>query len=197
MIFSFDVNRPRLLRRVGLGFLLLTVFGCRQDEPISQRTEPKPEVHEKPNYRLLAAIVPKEANEEKWFFLLVGPEDKINPLENEFSDFLKSVEFSEKPNEPVKWKESANWRKGPMNELRYASYILGEGDKEVLFTVSRAKGSFGDNMKRWREGFLGLPGLSEDELGTVSRDATIGGKKASRIDMSGPGGKLLKSREIK
>jgi hypothetical protein len=193
-------NNPRswpcLLLALGAVPLFLALSGCRPDSGISQRTEPKPDVREKPTYRLLGAIVPREGDGEKWFFLLVGADERIKPLEREFEDFLKTVEIPGKGDAPISWREPAHWKKGPAGQFRYAAFILGEEGKEVLLTASQARGTFAANMKRWRADYLGQPALPEKELGTVSRDMMIAGQNGSWIDMNGPGGKLLKSRTV-
>jgi hypothetical protein len=185
--------------------LIVLGVGCHSDDGISQRTEPKPPKNEpksEPNpaeapYRLLGAVVPSEGAENKWFFLLMGPTDWVAPNEIAFRDFLKTVEFTNNEAEPIRYTAAPDWRKGKINELRYAAFIMGEKDNEVLLTIAQAKGDLADNLKRYRSLYLGLNDFKANDVPKYTREMEIGGRKAVWIDMSGPGGPGLAKREVK
>jgi hypothetical protein len=184
---------------MGLSLLagcLLLAAGCEKDEIRTYTvSHPPPEAYEE-KVRLLAAIL--ENGDEQWFFKLVGPVEEVGKHSKEFTDFITSLRFTDKEDNPVEWKAPAGWDKGPADEdkarnpPRFATFYLGPRGKAPVLTVFK----FGQrspllaNVERWCRQDLGRKApRSERELKPFvtplkNLKAT---PNATLVDMTGPG----------
>jgi hypothetical protein len=173
------------------GALGLALAGCPARDEIEHYRAPKSEpLAVKPSgpVRLLVATVPRE--DETWFFKVTGPPGEVDENRKDFDQFLGSVRFTGKADPPVEWKPPENWRAEPAQPPRYATYRFGK-DEAIELSVTKFPGEAGKllpNVNRWR-GQIGLPEISEDELAKVVSETTVGGAKATLVDMTGPGAK--------
>jgi hypothetical protein len=187
------VTRRRTLKCLGAlaGALLL---GC-QEETVSRYSVPKPEKfeeepppEEKPRVRLLVAVFSQ--GDFTWFFKLVGPVAQVGEHEKAFDEFVRSLRFSNQPNQPVAWKLPAGWREEPGNAIRFATFKLGPKDAPLELTVFRFPGKGGstlDNVNRWRKLDLGLKPVNDAQMAKVTRELKAEGAAGTLVDMSGPG----------
>jgi len=195
----FSRALPRRLAALS-ACLLFGLVGCRPNDDIRQSTEPKPvpvEAQNKPSQRLLGAVTPAEGDGDKWFFLLMGPDESVTPHEEDFKAFLKTVKLTGDARDPIQFTPPAGWRKGQLNQFRHAAFIMGEPGKEVLLTVSSARGTLADNLRRYSADYMGRRDFSEADVPKYTEEMEIGGQKGVLVNMTGPGGRLLAKREVK
>ncbi len=146
--------------------------------------EPRPAA--RPAIRLLAAIVTH--GERTWFFKVVAPATSIAPHVEEFDRFLDSIRFEDATGETIAWALPEGWRREEGSALRYATLRLGPGQEAPELSVTPLglqSGTVLQNVNRWRDQ-MGLPALSESELGAVAKARTVGGAAATRVDMETP-----------
>jgi hypothetical protein len=188
-----DHSRGR--RHVALvlvGALGLAVAGCPAPDDIEHYRAPKSEpLLAKPAsgpVRLLVAMVPHE--DQTWFFKLTGPPAEVEEQRKEFDQFLASVHFTGKGEPPVEWKVPESWRSEAGDPTRDATFRFGkDGALELAVTHFGAETrQLLPNVNRWR-GQIGLGAIGADEVAKVTSKTTVGGDKATLIDMTGPGGK--------
>lgn len=178
--------RSTLPRRLVPLFGALTIAaltGCRDDEVRRYRV-PKPVTTP---MRLLGAIIPH--GERTWFFKLLGPAPAVGEHKETFDRFLATVQFSDKGERPIAWTVPDGWREEPGGPMRYAT-LKSEGKDHLELTVTtlgRDGGAILPNVNRWR-GQIGLPPVGEAELASFARALTVGGEKATVIDLIGTGG---------
>src|SRR5262249_20774197 len=101
--------------------------------------------------------------------------------------FVKSVRFTDKPDQPIAWTAPEGWQQEPGNEQRYATFRIGapgQGLELTVVALGREAGSLKANLDRWR-GQIGLPPASEEEIGKLIRETDINGVKATLVDMTG------------
>jgi hypothetical protein len=166
-----------------LGALAVAVLaGCRDDE-IRRYKVPQPVTTP---MRLLGAIVPH--GERTWFFKLLGPAPAVGEQKETFDRFLATVKFVDAGERPITWKVPDGWSEEPGSQMRYAT-LKSEGKDHLELTVTtlgRDGGAVLPNVDRWR-GQLGLAPVAEAELASFSRELTVGGEKATVIDLTGTG----------
>jgi hypothetical protein len=168
-------------------FGLLALVGCEKDEIRSytvRRTEPET-VEAK--VRLLVAVF--ENGKQQWFFKLAGPVEEVTAHAKDFSSFVESARFTDKPDDPVEWKVPQGWEKGPPGEFRFASFFLGPKGKAPELTVFKFDriSSLVGNVERWCRQDLGRPALREAELVQYTKVIRAGEKAGVLIDLTGPG----------
>ena len=174
---------------VGLAVPLFS--GCQQGEEIRRYQVPKPLTFPEPppKVRLLAAIVPH--GERTWFFKLTGPTAAVDKQAEAFDRFVQSIRFTDKTESPVEWVVPDGWRKEPNRQGREATFRMGPKDDPAELTVvalGAQAGSLLANVNRWR-GQIGLKAMDEGSLEKVTQPLDINGVKATRVNLSGPGGK--------
>jgi len=123
-----------------------------------------------------------------WFFRLSGPSQAVADRKPEFDSFIRSLQFTDGADKPVKWTAPQGWREMPGGQLRYASFRIGGKDGLELTVVPLGKeaASTLDNVNRWR-GQLGLKPIGEAELPLFCAPLKIGDIDATLVDMSGAG----------
>lgn len=137
--------------------------------------------------RMLVAMA--EQGPQTWFFKLMGPADAVAEHEQEFHDFIGSVQFSGgKP----KWTTPSGWSAQGQSGLRLETFHLGNHTPPLELTViplGTLEGG-GDqsilaNLNRWREQ-LQLPPITIDKLaGHIERVKLQGGAEAVVMDLTG------------
>jgi hypothetical protein len=163
---------------------LCLLAGCQQEETITvtQVTQPDRE-----SLRLLGAIVPFQ--EYTWVFKLQGPADEIERQKKGFDEFLGSLAFDANKEPPVAWKAPAGWKEEQGSRLRFASFRIPSGSREMELTVTplpKEGGSVLQNVNRWRKQ-LALPQLEAAELAGAARPAKIGDQDGHLVDITGLG----------
>jgi hypothetical protein len=164
----------------GLAGLFLAA-GCAEEEGISHYKVPKP-----PPQRLLGAIIPH--GDTTWFFKLVGPQPAIANHEKEFKQFIASVRFPDKPEMPITYNPPEGWREiNSREKTRHQTFALGTPDSRLELSVTPlgAEGetrSLLKNVNRWR-GQLGLPNVTEAELGKLTETIKVAGEAATLVDL--------------
>src|ERR1043165_443494 len=141
---SVQLSRTAII----FSIILLTLTGCRQDEEIKQETV----THEDREPILLRVAMLRDMD-KIWFIRLDGPEALVKEQKTTFDNFVKSVRFTEKANDPITWTEPPTWKKEPPIKGRFASFrIPGPRELEVKITVLNSKGfRLLDNMHRWQK----------------------------------------------
>jgi hypothetical protein len=135
--------------------------------------------------RMLAAITPN--GEQTWFFKLTGPEQEVAKNQADFDRFLASIRFKNEVEKPVSWTLPEGWQEEKGKQLRYATIYPDAKNKALEMTVvalGREAGSLLANINRWR-GQIGLGGVSEKELASLTRPTKIGGLESTLVDMRG------------
>lgn len=170
----------------------LGLSGCRQDAIETYRVaRPEPPAPAASRVRLLGAIAVH--GDSTWFFKLVGPLEAVAAQKGAFDEFIHSVRFQDKADEPVTWKKPAGWEQLPGQGFRHATLRIGGGEKPLELVVSRL-GREGEassilaNVNRWRKNDLGLKPLRAAELSKAVREEKVEGVAFTLIDMDGPGG---------
>jgi len=167
--------------------LLVVLAGCR-DDVIRSREVPKPQPV---TQRTLAVLVPLA--DATWFFKLSGPESAVAADEAAFDAFVASAAFAE-GDKPIRWVMPEGWRLDPGGKSRskmiprYATLRTANGNEALVTRLGTEPGTreLLGNVNRWRRE-IGLEAVAEADLPTMSRDATVGGVKATRVDLMSPG----------
>jgi hypothetical protein len=181
--------RPSIKRGpawLAVGLLVLT--GCGESPEIRTYTVPKPaEDTSTPRVRLLAAILENKA--EQWYFKLVGPITDVDRHGKTFGQFIESIRFTGKDDNPIEWKVPSGWEPGPKTQTRYATFFLGGKDKLPELTIFKFDivSSTLDNINRWCELDLGRRPIRAFEVEKYARDVAAGPHPAVLVDMTGPG----------
>jgi hypothetical protein len=182
----------RLLPALALGVAVAALAGC-EDEGIRSASVPRQEEDvTSGQVRLLAAIVP--ADNETWFFKMVGRADIIAVTEPAFDEVITSLEFP-KEGEKVTWKTPKGWEKGPEGKKGMAGERKGSlkpaGAPGPLLTIDTLGGGAAANVKmnvdRWRRVDLGLGPISGRSLDRVAERRTVKGHDITIVRMAGPG----------
>jgi hypothetical protein len=176
-------------RRLFVLGVVLAFCGCQKEDEISHYKVPKPENpplpvrSDKSLQRLLGAIVPR--GDELWVFKLMGPEAAIKPHEAEFEAFIDSVTFKDGAKSPD-YKRPENWRRSKGTQFSRAAFQVGPEEDAPELTITLARGSVADNVKRWR-GQLGLTPGDDDDIKRTTKEKKIGDSTAVLVDLTGTG----------
>jgi hypothetical protein len=166
-------QRSKWLRWLA-GFLAVApavvAAGCEEEQAVLRYTAPKAATSAMPKERggarrVLAAIVVIE--ESTWVFKAVGPNAVVRQHADEFDLFLRSVVFTGKVSEPVRWTVPSGWRPTANTRLSYAAFEFGPAHEAGLVTVTpmgKRAGTLLENVNRWRERDLGLSPIDADAL---------------------------------
>lgn len=150
---------------------------------------------------ILAAILRTE--ERVWFFMTTGPRERIEPHEDTFHDFVRSIRMSEpervasapfeagdtEAGGELAWTLPPGWSEVPStSSLRLATFRAGAEDDAAEVAITKFPGRVGGllaNVNRWR-GQLGLApvnDLAEQEQTTVN----VAGSSAMWLDLAREG----------
>jgi hypothetical protein len=189
--------RRRLPPLAGLAWLVcgaaaLLSAGCQSDD-IQVSTVAKPPA----NVRLLAVMLPHK--ERVWFFKLEGPADKIDAHADEFTDFYRSIRFSDKDGEPT-WElpKGKDWHEEEGGGLRKKTIRIGDKDDDLAVSVvalPKAAADLTSNVIRWRKQ-VGLNSITASVVDEDARDIAVGGVDGYLVDLRGPGNPLAKPMPI-
>ncbi len=146
---------PPVLMLATLTIATLIIGGCEQQEGIVTYKIPKnvPEQLLPGKDRLLAVMVPR--GEKVWFFKIVGPEDAVAQIEDEFQSFVKSVQFDSR-DEPVLEALPEGWRRGGKKPMRFATIDINTPKKQVDLSISN----------------LSVPGTMDEDAWTITSSKT-------------------------
>lgn len=175
----------------------LMIGGCDQPEGIVTYKIPKkvPEQLLPGKDRLLAVMVPR--GEKVWFFKILGPEDAVALIDDEFQSFVKSVQF-DSSDEPVLESLPEGWRRGGKKPMRFATIDINTPKKQLDLSISNLsvpgtmdEAAWNDyvqqNVNRWR-GQVGLKPSSEKWSGGESIELAAAEGQAVWVDLVGQPG---------
>jgi len=178
------------MHRCALGITCLLVVanmltGCRQAEIDSYRV-PKPDQvyadnHEEGPDGMLAAMIPRDAAHQAWFFKVSGLKGPVAAQKTAFDTFLDSVRFDQKTGEP-EWTLPEGWQQPggtSSSGMRFATLVLGQDSDSLQLSVIRLplpEDNFDayllQNVNRWRKQ-LRLPDLTASQLASETRTETL------------------------
>jgi len=198
--------RRRLIASSSRGAVLATIAllaGCSQSEPIRHYQAPKlasvsstpsnTQAHAPLNanaaQRMLAAIIPHSG--QAWYLKVTGTPEAIEEHAAAFRELLKSIRFEQ--GQP-QWQLPDGWTQQPASGMRFATLLLGQGDKALELSVIPLPTSEGDqtentlaNVNRWRAQ-LGLPAITAEQLPDSTETFELEGTTATMVDLvSQPG----------
>ncbi len=166
--------------------------GCRQDTIAYHEgvppTRAADRVSDEPRFRMVTAIA--DQPQATWFFKLSGPIEKLDEIQEAWSQWLQSVRFTEPEPSwslPPEW-ASPGFEDRPLpggSPMRIAS--IATADSEVTISVSSmpAGQALLPNVNRWR-GQLGLPPIDEMQLTTQLSEVKTEQASFQVFDASGP-----------
>lgn len=136
---------------------------------------------------MLAAIIPHAG--QAWFLKVIGPPDQVAVHRAAFEELLKSTGFTDgKP----QWPLPSGWRQEAGSGMRYATFLLGQGDEALELTVIPLPQPAGDeaeyalsNINRWRNQ-LGQGPITIAQLPEQSETVEFDGGVATWVDLSSP-----------
>jgi hypothetical protein len=158
------------------------------------------------NLRTIVASLPR--NGAMWFFKLRGDAGVVADAKAAFTGFLKSIQFATvaatpPPSDPhaglsqevaastvglPKWKVPSNWTEKAPGPMVLKTFVIeGQQGQQAAIAISSFPGDVGGkyaNVNRWRRQ-LGLPGVTQDELPSVTQSIDLGSANATLVDMSG------------
>jgi hypothetical protein len=132
---------------------------------------------------ILVASVPREGH--TWFFKIKGDRDTIESAKPAFLEFLKSIQFTDAAETPVKWNAPSGWEERPAGNMVIARLsVPGPDGKNADVSITSFPGDVGGELKnvnRWRQQ-LGLPEVAEVPK---SEPITVGGVQGKFYDIGG------------
>lgn len=133
--------------------------------------------------RMLAAIVPVAGS--GWFFKIQGEDKLVAAQEENFVALLRSLRIEQ--DKPV-WRTPKDWHELPGEQMRAATFQIGEGASELECSVIPLPASdptttdyLLSNINRWR-GQVGLEPLSEKEFEDDRGDGEAGEIRTLTLD---------------
>lgn len=128
--------------------LVVALPGCRKEDTIEQYTI---EVPGREALALRVAILPR--GKDVYFVRLSGPEEIIKKHEAAFAEFVKSVRFVDKGEQPsIAFTEPKGWKKDRPVAGREASYRIDADDLDVKVTkFSQELFDLVRNIQRWQK----------------------------------------------
>ncbi len=194
----FVLKRTRVvfwMHRCALGITCLlvvatTLTGCRQAE-IDSYSVPKPDQvyagnHEEGPDGMLAAMIPRDAAHQAWFFKVSGLKEPVAAQKTAFDTFLESVRFDQKTGEP-EWTLPEGWQQPggtSSSGMRFATLVLGQDSDSLQLSVIRLplpEDNFDayllQNVNRWRKQ-LRLPDLTASQLAAETQTVTVADERA-------------------
>lgn len=198
MVSKLDSQRFR--RHFAALLLAATVVGCGQQEKITSYRVKKPEVVDPTlisaastptalatEQQTLGLIVP--IGDNSWFFKLTGDAKSVEPQQDAFLEFTKSIKFSAGADAQPSWTVPAGWKDLPGSQFRFATIRMAESDsagKPLEITVSSAGGDVLANINRWR-GQLNLKPIAASDMGEATKAVKVGGHDAIFVSLVGKG----------
>lgn len=139
--------------------------------------------------RMLGAIIPL-GDGQNYFVRMLDKADRVAAVEKEFDAFLNSIRVPGEGGKPISWTAPPGAKEGSPRPVRVVTYTLGPPGATVdVYISDPLGGTVLDNVNRWRTDFVGLPPTTAADLPTVAKEIQLGGTKAYRVDLRGPGGK--------
>jgi hypothetical protein len=139
--------------------------------------------------RMLAAIL--IAGQQAWFFKLTGPADAVTARDAQFQEFLKSFELTAGADGKPKWKLPEGWREQAAGGVRYATLLIGAGEKPLDLSVTVLQTPPGDeadyllsNINRWRSQ-MQLPPVGKESLSKETSSVDTAAGKAVVVNLLG------------
>jgi len=147
-----------------------------------------------PSQQILAAIVPGDEN--AWFFMIMGDNDKVRSLEQGFEGFMKTVQITTSgkpapasaptppptsavgPSERMTWQLPQHWTLQPgTSNMRVATFAVTMGNDNAEVTITRFAGDVGGllpNINRWRRqlGMAPVQSLQDQTIENIQVAAT-------------------------
>ncbi|MBI85580.1 MAG: hypothetical protein CMJ81_20495 [Planctomycetaceae bacterium] len=173
---------------------LLFAFGCGRQEEIRTFRVPKPDLVEQrypeqtPD-RTLGAIILRDS--QGWFFKLTGPHDVVGDQVESFREFIRSVRFSEAPNEAPVWSTPDKWKSLPGTGIRFATLQIPTRTDPLDLSVTplslppqNSDAYVLSNINRWRKE-LGLTPLSAPDDSQTIKTVALEDGQATLVDLSG------------
>ena len=189
---------PRRRRRfqhlsIGGGLLFAVtaalLAGCRSEAEIQVYEVPK-ETTESASFqsaqRMLAAMIRR--GDQAWFVKLVGPDGAVTQEIPNFVRLVQSFRF-EGESSPPRWELPPGWVDAKKRDnIRFATLEkkTDSGTLEATVTVLPVRGDWNtyvlQNVNRWR-GQLGLPLLSQEQLGSATMEMPLASDSSVRAIM--------------
>jgi hypothetical protein len=198
MLSLLDLQRSS--RHFAALLLVVTVAGCGQQEKITSYRVKKPEVIDPTlvsaastpaapatEQQTLGLIVP--IGDTSWFFKLTGDAKSVEPQQDAFLEFTKSIKFSGGADAQPSWTLPAGWKDLPGSQFRFATIRMAESDaagKPLEISVSSAGGDMLANINRWR-GQLNLKPIAATDLGDATKAVKVDGHDAIFVSLVGKG----------
>ena len=132
--------------------------------------------------RTLGVIIPVNATSSR-YIKFAGPVEKVTAQEVAFEAFVKSVRFEDVGKAPT-YTVPEGWTLNPPRQFVPVSFTVAAGTPQVTLS-DEINGSLLENVNRWRKE-VGLPAVTEADLGTSIVETTLGAVKAFRVDLRGP-----------
>lgn len=182
-----SLTRPSLLSFL-LTSTLICCTGCDDTEPIVTYTVPTklPAQLQAGKQRMLAAMVP--SGDQVWFFKVMGPEDAIDVIDDQFRTFVADIQLS--GGIPQLDQLPEGWKRGGQKMMRYASIDVDTPSKQLDISISKL-GLLEDwdamvamNVNRWR-GQLGLDSSDEKWAAAESMEVESADQTSVWVDLVG------------
>lgn len=140
---------------------------------------------------LLGAIVPHGG--QSWFFKAVGPPDVVEPEQEHFLQFVRSLQFPGGTQVAPTWTLPEGWEQQAGSGMRYATLRFGSDESAAELTVialptpeDAGDGYVLSNVNRWREQ-LQLPHVDGEQLASEAEIISLGETEATVVQMRGVG----------
>ncbi|MDA1274152.1 MAG: hypothetical protein O2960_08880 [Verrucomicrobia bacterium] len=171
--------------------------------------------------RILGVIT--RMGDSDWFFKMIGPDELVAREKPAFVQFLDSFTFpgSSAPHAPFSdatlgrgpaqspvqnaspglpdWDIPSSWKPQPATSMLLGKFLVNDADLgNAEVTISAFPGDVGGllaNVNRWRSQ-LGLPGVTAENIASVTSVIDVGDQKATLVDManSNPSGPAAAQR---
>jgi hypothetical protein len=166
--------------------LVVCAAGCREETEIRSYEVPRTETKKEP-WHLLGAMIPRDT--QVWFFKLDGPPERIDGLRDAFDQFVKSIRFTDKAEEPITWTLPERWQQEEGDKrFRYATIRIGAKDPLEMSVIplprEREADSAFRNLLRWRDQ-LGLDPIPQSEVGQYTQKIDVAGVPVTKFDIKG------------
>ncbi|MBC8355790.1 MAG: hypothetical protein H8E66_27760 [Planctomycetes bacterium] len=166
-------------------FSLVTICGCHPPDEISRYQIARANSP----HRMLAAIVPQ--GDREWFFKLTGANEAVANQTDNFTAFLKSIQFGEGDEADPQWELAEGWTQEPGKDMRFATIKIAADEQELELSVTPLPKPPTDgtvaNINRWR-GQLGLAPIEAGKLAEESTSVEYKNGTATMVNLVGKSG---------